>query len=477
MQRRLAAVLAADVVGYSRLMGTDEVGTLNALKAHRRELVNPAITEHHGRIVKTTGDGMLLEFASVVDAVAFAVKVQRAMASRNAAIPEDKQIVFRIGINVGDIIIDGDDIFGDGVNIAARLEALCEPGGVCISRAANEQIRDKLSLSFADLGEQAVKNIARAVGVYGLAARDIMALPDNAALGASEPARPITADVQDIHFCQTRDGVQLAYARTGKGPPIVKTGNWMTHLEYDLESPIWRHLYRELSNGHTFIRYDARGNGLSDREVTDVSFERFVDDLETVVDAAGIDRFALLGVSQGCAVSVAYAVRHPERVSRLILFGGYPVGWKKRARTQADKDAGEAMLTLMRLGWGQENAAFRQLFTSQFIPGGSKEQADWFNELQRISATPDDAVRNLVANGDTDVTALLPQVSVPTLVMHSRHETRVPFESGRRLAAGIPGARFVPLESRNHLILEDEPAFPRFLEEIKSFLKSDPSAQ
>jgi class 3 adenylate cyclase/pimeloyl-ACP methyl ester carboxylesterase len=473
VERRLAAVLATDVVGYSRLMGADEVGTLTSLKSHRRDMINPAITEYHGRIVKTTGDGMLLEFASVVDAVAFAVKVQRAMLKRNAAVPDDKRIVFRIGINVGDIIIDGDDIFGDGVNIAARLEALCEPGGVCISRAANEQIRDKLSLSFADLGEQAVKNIARAVGVYGLGARDIIALPDTAELGGAEPARESVPAEQEIHFCQSKDGVQLAYARTGQGPPIVKTGNWMTHLEFDLETPIWRHLHRELSTGHTLIRYDARGNGLSDREVLDLSFDRFVDDLETVVDAAGTDRFVLLGVSQGCAVSVGYAVRHPERVSRLILFGGYPVGWKKRAKTQAEKDGAEAMLTLMRLGWGQENPAFRQLFTSQFIPGGTKEQADWFNELQRISASPEDAVRNLMANGEVDITALLPQVRVPTLVMHSRHETRVPFEQGRRLAAGIPGARFVPLESRNHLILEDEPAFPRFLEEIKSFLKSD----
>ena len=367
--------------------------------------------------------------------------------------------------------------FSATASTSQRLQPRGEPGGVCISRAANEQIRDKLSLSFADLGEQAVKNIARAVGVYGLAARDIMALPDSAALGASEPARPIAADEQDIHFCQTRDGIQLAYAKTGKGPPIVKTGNWMTHLEFDLESPIWRHLYRELSRDHTLLRYDARGNGLSDREVPDVSFDRFVDDLETVVDAAGIDRFALLGVSQGCAVSIAYAVRHPERVSRLILFGGYPVGWKKRARTQADKDAGEAMLTLMRLGWGQENPAFRQLFTSQFIPDGTKEQADWFNELQRTSASPEDAVRNLMATGETDVTALLAKVSVPTLVMHSRHDARVPFESGRRLAAGIPGARFVPLESRNHLILEDEPAFQRFLEEIKLFLGPDIAAR
>jgi class 3 adenylate cyclase/pimeloyl-ACP methyl ester carboxylesterase len=472
MQRRLAAVLAADVVGYSRLMGADEVGTLSSLKSHRRELINAAIAEYHGRIVKTTGDGMLLEFASVVDAVAFAVKVQRAMLSRNAAIPEDKRIVFRIGINVGDIIIDGDDIFGDGVNIAARLEALCEPGGVCISRAANEQIRDKLSLAFADLGEQTVKNIARAIGVYGLAAKDIMSLPDAAAMGASTPTRPIGADQQELHFCQTKDGVQLAYAKTGRGPPIVKTGNWLTHLEFDLESPIWRHLYRELSSEHTLIRYDARGNGLSDREAPDVTFDRFVDDLESVVDAAGIGRFALLGVSQGCSVSIAYAVRHPERVSHLVLFGGYALGWRKRARTQAEKDTAEAMLTLMRVGWGQENPAFRQLFTSQFIPGGTKEQADWFNELQRISATPEDAVRNMIANGETDVTALLGKVSVPTLVMHSRHEARVPFEAGRRLAAGIPGARFVPLESRNHLILEDEPAFPRFLEEIKSFLNT-----
>src|SRR6202050_3757191 len=159
----------------------------------------------------------------------------------------------------------------------------------------------------------------------------------------------------------------------------------MTHLEFDFESPIWRHLYRELSRDHTLIRYDARGNGLSDRDVEDVSFETFVGDLETVVDAAGLDRFALLGISQGCAVSIAYAVRHPDRVSHLVLFGGYALGWKKRARTESEKEAGEAMLTLMRIGWGQENPAFRQMFTSQFIPEANKEQADWFNEFQRIS--------------------------------------------------------------------------------------------
>ena len=169
-------------------------------------------------------------------------------------------------------------------------------------------------------------------------------------------------------------------------------------------------------------------------------------------------------------MAIAYAVRHPERVTQLVLFGGYPVGWAKRARSTAEREQGAAMLTLMRLGWGQESPAFRQLFTSQFIPGATKEQADWFNELQRISTSPEDAVRNLVANGDTDVSALLGQVSVPTLVMHARDDARVPFDQGRRLAAGIPGARFVSLASRNHLILEDEPAFPRFVQEIRAFL-------
>jgi class 3 adenylate cyclase/pimeloyl-ACP methyl ester carboxylesterase len=477
VQRRLAAILAADVVSYGRLMGADEMSTLEALKAHRRELIDPAIAAHHGRIVKTTGDGALVEFASVVDAVGCAVVIQRRMVVRNAGVEENKRIIFRIGINVGDIIIDGDDIYGDGVNIAARLEALCEPGGLCISRAANDQIRDKLSLAFADLGEQAVKNSTRAVGIFGLAAKEIEALPEPEIeqLVDQTPSavtrRPAPRYEQDIHFCTTPDGVQLAYARTGSGPPLVKTGNWMTHLEFDFESPIWRGLYRELSRDHTLIRYDARGNGLSDRDVEEVSFETFVSDLEAVVDAARLERFAF-GISQGCAVAIAYAVRHPERVTHLILIGGYPIGWAKRARTAAEKEQDAAMLTLMRLGWGQENPAFRQLFTSQFMPGATKEQADWFNELQRISTSPEDAVRNLIANGDTDISGLLGQLAVPTLVMHSRDDARVPFEQGRRLAGGIPGARFVPLASRNHLILEDEPAFPRFLEEIAAFVAS-----
>ena len=469
VSRRLAAILAADVAGYSRLMEGDEVGTLRALKAHRRELVEPTIAGHHGRIVKTTGDGLLVEFHSIVDAVVCAVALQRGMIARNTVVPEDRRIVFRIGINIGDILSEDDDIFGDGVNVAARLEALCEPGGVCISRAANEQIRDKLSFAFADLGERTVKNIARSIGVFSLAAKDIALLPEE--MPSSEvAATPATTARQQIGFCRTADGVQLAYARMGQGPPLVRAGAFLTHLEKELESPIWRHLWRDLARDYTVIRYDARGNGLSDWEVDELSFDAFVQDLETVVDAAGLDRFPLLGISQGCAVSIAYAVRHPERVTRLVLYGGFAQGAAKRARSAAEREQFAAVLTLVRLGWGQENPAFRQIFTSQFVPEGTKEQIDWWNEMQRVSASPENAARFIAAVGDIDVTNLLAEVAVPTLVMHARDEARVPFDAGRRMAAGIPGARLVPLQSRNHLILESEPAYAHFLEEIKAFL-------
>src|SRR5436190_8770274 len=296
---------------------------------------------------------MLVEFASVVDAVGCALNVQRGMVRRNVGIPPAKQVVFRIGINVGDIIIDGDDIFGDGVNVAARLEALCEPGGLCISRGANEQIRDKLSLAFADLGEQTVKNIARSIGVFGLGAQDIATLPQEAVPDAPEgdssaPAVP----EQQIRFCRSSDGVQIAFSSIGHGPPLVKTGNWMTHLEKDLESPIWRPLWRDLSRDHTLVRYDPRGMGLADWDPDEISFDAFVRDLEAVVDAAGLDRFDLLGISQGCAVSIAYAARHPGRVHRLVLYGGFALGVDKRTRSAADREQNAAMLTLMRHGWG-----------------------------------------------------------------------------------------------------------------------------
>ena len=274
---------------------------------------------------------------------------------------------------------------------------------------------------------------------------------------------------QQIRFCSGTDGVRLAYAVTGEGPPIVKAANFLSHLEFDWDSPVWRHWLREISRDHTLVRYDERGCGLSDWEAA-LSFEAWVNDLEAVVNAAGFERFPLLGSSQGAPIAIAYAVRHPEKVSHLVLHGAYARGWLKRNPTAAQREEAETMARLAELGWGKENPAFRQFFTTQFIPGGSPEQHRWFNELERVTTSPENAGRFFRAFNQIDVTALASKISCPTLVLHSNGDARVPFDEGKLVASLIPGARFVPLESRNHILLEHEPAWKRWLEEVRGFL-------
>ena len=275
---------------------------------------------------------------------------------------------------------------------------------------------------------------------------------------------------QEIRFCTTSDGVRIAYARTGSGPPLVKAANWLSHLEFDWQSPVWRHWLRELSRDHTLIRYDERGCGLSDWSVQEFSLEAWVRDLEAVVDALQLKQFSLLGISQGGPIGIAYTVRHPERVSRLVLYGTYARGRSHRNLTEREHEERELMLRMIRVGWGKDHPAFRQVFTSLFIPGATREQAEWFNELQRISATPENAARMGATFDTLDVRALASRIQVPTLVLHATGELRVPFEEGRLLASLIQGARLVPLESRNHILLETEPAWSRFLQEVRGFL-------
>ncbi len=462
VQRRLAAILAADVAGYSRMMGIDEEGTLASLTAHRTELIEPAITERHGRVVKTTGDGLLAEFSSVVDAVNCAIEVQEGMQNRNVDTPEDRRIAIRIGVNLGDVIVQDDDIFGDGVNVAARLEELCGPNEVYVSASVYDQIEGKVEGQFDDLGMHTVKNIAKPIRVY-------RAMCAGAAEDRETPAEIPDRPHQEIRFCSAADGAQIAYASVGGGPPLVKTANWLNHLEYDWASPVYSPWWHELSRDHLLVRYDARGNGLSDWDVADISFDAFVSDLETVVDATGLDRFPLFGVSQGCAIAIAYAVRHPERVSRLILYGGFARGRLQRG-SSVQRDQAEAIQTLIRQGWGSDNPAFRQIFTSHLVPDGNPEQMRWWNEMQRFSTSAENALRIRDVIDHIEVTALLPEVSQPTLVIHRRDDAMHPLEEGRRMAAAIPDARFVPLEGRNHIILSDEREWPRFLEEIRQFL-------
>ncbi len=458
MERRLAAILAADVAGYSRLMSFDESGTLASLQAHRSELIVPAIARHHGRVVKLMGDGILAEFGSVVEAVECAAEIQREMAARNAGVSDDRRLGFRIGVHLGDVIVEGDDIYGDGVNIAARLESLAETGGICISRQAYDQVDGKLPLEFRELGPQHLKNIPKPVEAFAVG---------RAAVSAAPKGGPANLQ-QEIRYCRARDGVRLAYAKVGRGPPLVRAPTWLNHLEYDWQSPLWRHILRRFASEHTLIRADARGNGLSDWEVDEISFDLWVSDLETVIDAVGLPRFPLLGVSQGCAISIAYAVRHPERVSRLVLYGGFALGASKRSPAAREKL--KAMATLVRLEWGADNPAIRHMFATEFYPDAPKEVLDSYGERQRITTTGECAARYLETTGDIDVTDLLHKVAVPTLVMHRRGDLRQPIELGRQMAAGIPGARFVALEGRNHIPLEGEPATERFFEEIRLFL-------
>jgi len=274
---------------------------------------------------------------------------------------------------------------------------------------------------------------------------------------------------QEIRFCHSSDGTRIAYATVGEGPPIVKAANWLTHLEYDWESPVWRHMFAELSRDNTLVRYDDRGNGLSDWDVEDISFDAFCKDLESVVDALGLERFALFGLSKGASTSAAYAAKHPDRVSHLILCGGFATGSLIDASDKKQEHE-MAMRTIMRANWGAPNPAYRQLFTSTFMPEAKQEQMQWFNDLQRMTASPDNALRLRAATAHIDVRPLLPSIKCPTLCLHARGDAAVSYERGLALAGGIPNARFVTLESNNHLFREDEPAWPKFLEEIRHFL-------
>jgi pimeloyl-ACP methyl ester carboxylesterase/DNA-binding CsgD family transcriptional regulator len=280
----------------------------------------------------------------------------------------------------------------------------------------------------------------------------------------------MTNPSQQIRFCTSSDGVRLAYAVTGKGPPIVRAAHWLTHIEFDWTSPVWRHWLDEFSRGRTLVRYDERGCGLSDWDVADLSLEGFVRDLEVVVDAADLDRFALIGTSQGGPISVAYAVRHPERVSHLVLYGTFARGKKVRAKTPEEFDEELMTIELAVRGWGRENPAYRQMFATLFFPEGSQEQHRWFTDLQRLSTSPENAGRFMRTFSEIDVRALAPKVSCPTLVLHARDEARIAFDEGRLLATLIPGARFVPLDSRNHIILESEPAWGKLVAELRGFL-------
>ncbi|MEQ9655238.1 MAG: alpha/beta fold hydrolase [Hyphomonas sp.] len=290
-----------------------------------------------------------------------------------------------------------------------------------------------------------------------------------AVIATEEQAPPSSRQV--VRLIETEDKTSLAWASVGSpdNPPLVKAANWLSHLELDWEAPIWSPLFRELSKTFHFIRYDERGCGLSDWDVSDISLDSFVSDLERIVDAAGLDRFPLLGISQGAAVSIEYAARHPDRVSHLILFGSYAAGWRHTATPEQVRER-EAVMVLTETGWGQTNPSYRHLFSQTFMPDATLEELAWFDEFQKNTTSPENAVRFLHAFADIDVRHRLKDVTAPTLVLHCRGDLRIPVASGRALAAQIPNAQFIGLDSNNHLLLGREPASVEFVEAVRRFL-------
>jgi pimeloyl-ACP methyl ester carboxylesterase/DNA-binding CsgD family transcriptional regulator len=280
----------------------------------------------------------------------------------------------------------------------------------------------------------------------------------------------------ETRFCTSSDGVRLAYAIDGEGPPLVKASNWMTHLDYERQSPVWRHWVRELSRGHKLVRYDERGCGLSDREFDGTpSLDTYVADLAAVVDAAGLERFALLALSGGGPTAIEYAARNPERVSRLVLYGTWSRG--RDLRGDAETERSRVLGELIRVGWGGAVPAFRQVFSSIYIPSAGEQKKRWYDALQQASSSAETAARLWRSRNSIDVRDTARGVTQPALVLHARHDGAVPYEEGRLLASLLPGARFVTLESDNHILQEDEPAWEMFLSEVRAFLGDDHRAE
>ena len=343
----------------------------------------------------------------------------------------------------------------------------------------DQQIADDLFLSLNTV-KWHNRHIYSKLGVrnriQAIAQARLLGLVDAGAAASTFEAQPEPSHAespnpeQRVYFTQSFDGTRIAFAIAGDGPPLVKVANFLSHLEHDWKSPVWRHWLEELTRSHTLIHADERGSGLSDWDVADVSFEAWVRDLEAVVDAVGLRRFPLFAMSQACPVAVAYAVRHPERVSRMVLFGGYARGWLKRDLSAEKREEEKLMISLMRIGWGRESAAFRQVFAMQLFPEATTEELRALETQMRLSVSAENAERLESEMHQVDVSDLARRVTAPTLILHSRGDEGTPFEEGRLLASLVPKAQFVPLDSRNHLVKKDEPAWSKMTEALRSFL-------
>ena len=462
MERKLLAIVAADMVGFSRLVENDEISVLSRQKEYFNEIIKPEIEKFHGTIIKTTGDGFLATFASSLDAVESTTNIQKTINLREKTQLNDKRIWFRIGINVGEVVLDDGDIFGNSVNIASRLESIADAGDVCITKDIFQNIKNLQSFDIRHLGEQQLKNISQKVDAYKIKI-------NNEQYNQSKETELLTEANQEIRYCSSKDNTIIGYAKVGNGPPLLKAPNFMSSLEHDWRSPIWMHLYRFLAKDRTLVRFDQRGNGSSDLDPLEISFNSFVEDMEAVVNETKIDKFPILGVSQGCAVSIAYAIRNPNKVSHLILIGGFSRGKGQRGDPSYEEKS-KMEQTMILSGWEDENPAFRQFFTTSMIPEGTKEQMDSFNNIMKIATSAKNAAKISRINDQINVSDILSKLDIPTIIFHCTDDARVPISESKFMAANIKNSKFIPINSKNHVLLETEHGWNLFKEEVTKFL-------
>ncbi len=460
-KRRLATILAIDVVGYSRMMGSDASGLLSVLNTIFRSVVKPHIEANDGRIVKLLGDGAIIEFASAFQALTSAAAIQEQMRTPSTPYTYVEPIFLRMGVHAGDVLIEGQDIFGDGVNIAARLQAEAEAGGVLLSRTVADLAGGDLPFQLRREGTRSLKNISNPIETLSINFSD----------EKFKVARSKRAESLEVRFCKSKDDQGLAWTSVGDGPEIVKAPNWIGHLELDWRHPGLAHLFDSLSARRRLVYFDARGNGLSDWEMETISFDLMVDDLECVFNAASIDRAPILALSQGCAIAAAFAARAPERVSAIVMMGGFPVGRAKR-KSKKDQERAKALQAMMTSGWDDEYPSLRDLIAETIIPGASREDQRRYAEDMRDMISPENLGRYREVIDNLDVTSLLPEVQPPCLVMHSKGDRMQPIEQGRKLAAGIRNARFIIYESNNHVLTENDPCWPLAERDIHTFLEA-----
>ncbi|MGG7566470.1 alpha/beta fold hydrolase [Rhodovulum sp. DZ06] len=437
MTQRTAAILSADVVQATAMMERDGEGALARLKRLRHEVVQPAIAGRRGRAFKVMGDGLLAEFPAPGAAVAAAVEIQRSLASGAGRAAGGAEIALRIGVHRGAAIPDGLDLYGDAVNGASRLQALARPGGVAVSGPAWAGAGG-LQLRPRDGGMQALRGFSRPVRVLFIDGPE------------TTPAGP--AARQRIYSVKGGGGAEIAWTRHGDGPPLLRAGHYLTHMHHDWENPVWRPTLDLMGARFRVVRYDMRGSGLSERRVPDMSLDRYVEDMAAVADAAGLERFPVLALSQGVAVALRFAARFPERVTAMAFWGGFARSRLARGDPAAEAEA-EALLGLIRVGWGAHGSPFLKAFTAMFMPDATPAQVDGFVETQRACADVDGAVRVREAIHRFDGLDAAAALNLPLLIAHAERDAVAPLAEAQLIAERVPGAALVRFDSDSHVLL------------------------